>query len=85
MGRRTSTAPLRAVAQRVVEADRGAAAADACDLALTDPGMPGMTGWQDQVSAEAEPRRFVDAILPKPSRLEDLLRVIREFGGAPGH
>jgi hypothetical protein len=42
-----------------------------------------ITGWQDQVGADAEQRRFVDALLPKPSRLEDLLRVIRELGASP--
>jgi CheY-like chemotaxis protein/anti-sigma regulatory factor (Ser/Thr protein kinase) len=38
-----------------------------------------ITGWQDQITADADQRRFVDAILPKPSRLEDLLRVIRDL------
>jgi signal transduction histidine kinase/CheY-like chemotaxis protein len=44
-----------------------------------------ITGWQDQVIAEAEQRRFVDAVLTKPSRLEDLLRVIRELEPSSGH
>jgi CheY-like chemotaxis protein len=40
-----------------------------------------ITGWQEQVTADAEQRRFADALLPKPSRLEDLVRVIRELCG----
>jgi CheY-like chemotaxis protein len=42
-----------------------------------------ITGWQDQVGTDAEQRRSVDAVLPKPSRLEDLLRVIRELSATP--
>jgi CheY-like chemotaxis protein len=50
-----------------------------------DPSLPVVliTGWQEQITGGAEQRRFVDAILPKPSRLEDLLRVIGGLGNPP--
>ena len=43
-----------------------------------------MTGWQDQTAATPEQRRHVDAVLAKPTRLEDLLRAMREVGRRDG-
>jgi GAF domain-containing protein len=44
-----------------------------------------VTGWQDQVAGGGEHDHQVDALLSKPARLEDLLRVLQEVtgGGAP--
>jgi CheY-like chemotaxis protein len=46
-----------------------------------DPALPVVliTGWQDQVTADVEQRRFTDAILRKPARIEELLQVIRDL------
>jgi PAS domain S-box-containing protein len=99
---------LRVTGQEVAEAEGGEAAlaylrTHACDLVLTDLGMPGMNGWrlaalvkqhdpalrvvlltgwqEDPQSAEA--RAWVDAILAKPIRLEDLLQTIRGVMDGP--
>jgi GAF domain-containing protein/anti-sigma regulatory factor (Ser/Thr protein kinase) len=40
-----------------------------------------VTGWQDQMAASGAQGRQVDALLSKPARLEDLLRVLHEVAG----
>jgi DNA-binding NtrC family response regulator len=40
-----------------------------------------LTGWGDQVAAQADRQGLVDCILGKPARLQDLLTAIAELTG----